>query len=122
VQVPGHEIPDPVTLPEPVPAVATVSVSRGGGGALRYEYLSALLVALRPAGPTTVTSTVLPGVPAGLNAVIWVALLMVTLVADAVPNWTALALVKPVPVMVTTVPPVAGPALGLTLVTEGGAR
>jgi hypothetical protein len=31
VHVPGHEIPEPVTVPEPEPPVVTVSVSCGGG-------------------------------------------------------------------------------------------
>ena len=37
------------------------------------------------------------------------------------PKLTALAPVKSVPVMVTAVPPVVGPELGLTPVTVGGA-
>ena len=58
----------------------------------------------------TVTSTV----PAagGAVAVMLVALLTVKLVAAVVPNLTALAPVKPVPVIVTEVPPVLGPELG----------
>ena len=35
------------------------------------------------------------------------------------PKFTAVAPVKPVPVMVTDVPPAAGPLVGLTLETEG---
>src|SRR5579864_9300098 len=41
-------------------------------------------------------------------------------VPAVVPNLTTVAPVKPVPVMVTGVPPVVGPVLGLTLVTVGG--
>ena len=37
------------------------------------------------------------------------------------PKLTALAPVKSVPVMVTTVPPAVGPEAGLTPVTVGGA-
>ena len=53
---------------------------------------SAALVALVPLGVVTVTSTVLPGVPAGAVAVIWVAVLPVRLVAGLLANLTAVAL------------------------------
>ena len=46
-------------------------------------------------------------------------LLTVNEVADVAPNLTAVAPLKPVPVIVTLVPPAAGPEDGLTLVTEG---
>ena len=42
-------------------------------------------------------------------------------VAGVVPKWTAVAAVKPVPVMVTEVPPAVGPALGATELTVGAA-
>jgi len=45
--------------------------------------------------------------------------LTVKLVAATVPNFTAVAPVKLVPVMVTDVPPLVGPAFGLTPVTVG---
>ena len=61
------------------------------------------------------TSTV--PVPAGAVAVMPVALLTVKLEAAVVPNSTALAPLKPVPVMATEVP--FGPELGLTPVTMG---
>ena len=48
----------------------------------------------------------------GAVAVMLVALLTVKLVAAVVPNLTALAPVKPVPVIVTEVPPVLGPEVG----------
>ena len=44
------------------------------------------------------------------------------LVAAVAPKLTAVAPVKPVPVMVTEVPPASGPAVGLTAVTVGAAR
>jgi len=66
----------------------------------------------------TVTST-LPAAWAGLVAVIWVSELTVKLVALVVPNLTAVAPVKPQPVIVTTVPPDCGPLLGETPVTLG---
>src|SRR5690348_9933938 len=77
------------------------------------------LVVLVPPGPVTVTSTG-PVVPAGAVAVIWVLLVAVNVVAGfAVPKLTAVAPPKPVPVIVTDVPPVAGPEVGLTPVTVG---
>ena len=42
-------------------------------------------------------------------------------VAAVVPKWTAVAVVNPVPVMVTEVPPAVGPALGATELTVGAA-
>jgi hypothetical protein len=78
---------------------------------------SAADVALVPPGVVTVTSTV--PAPAGEVAVICVALLNVNVVAAVAPNFTAVAPVKFVPVMVTTVPPAAGPLAGLTLLTVG---
>ena len=59
--------------------------------------------------------------PAGLVAVICVGRVDATLVAAVVPKSTAVAPVKPVPVIVTEVPPVKGPAAGLTPVTVGAA-
>ena len=67
----------------------------------------------------TVTFTV--PVPAGLSAVMVVSLTTVTSVAAVVPKSTAVAPVKPVPVIVTEVPPAVGPLFGLTPVTVGAA-
>ena len=67
--------------------------------------------------PVTVTSTV--PVPAGEVAVIEVAELMAKLAAAVFPNLTAVAPVKPVPVIVTEVAPVVEPLAGLMLVTVG---
>src|SRR6478735_5284050 len=50
-----------------------------------------------------------------------VALLTVNVVAAVAPKSTAVAPVKPVPVIVTEVPPAVGPEFGLTLVTVGAA-
>ena len=71
-----------------------------------------------PPGVVTVMSTV--PLPAGDIAVMDVA---ETNKNDAalVPNFTAMAPVKPLPVMVTVVPPASGPLVGLTLVTIGPA-
>jgi hypothetical protein len=68
----------------------------------------------------TVTS-VLPADPDGDVAVIEVAERTLTEVALAEPNLTAEAPRKPVPVMVTGVPPANGPTPGLTAVTVGAA-
>ena len=72
-----------------------------------------------PPGVVTVISTV--PVPAGLIAVIEVALLTVYEVAGVLPNLTAVAPVKPVPVIATEVPPAAGPDVGDLPVTVGRA-
>ena len=72
-----------------------------------------------PAGPVTVTVTA-PAGPPGVTAVIWVALLTVKLVAAVPPKVTAVAPVKPEPVIVTDVPPVAGPLAGETESIVGG--
>ena len=63
------------------------------------------------------TSTV--PVPAGAVALMLVALLTVKLEAAVVPNFTALAPVKPVPVIATEVVQVLGHELGLRPVTVG---
>jgi hypothetical protein len=70
-----------------------------------------------PPGVVTVIFTV--PVPAGLLAVIEVALFTIYEAAAVLPNFTPLAPVKPVPVIVTLVPPVIGPATGEMLVTAG---
>ena len=57
----------------------------------------------------------------GAVAVIVVSLTTVKLVAAVVPKSTAVAPVKPVPVIVTKVPPAAGPLVGLRPVTVGAA-
>jgi hypothetical protein len=77
----------------------------------------ALVVALEPEPSVTVTSTA-PAVPAGEVAVTVVSLTKTTLVAGVVPKFTAVPPVKPLPVIVTFVPPVVGPEFGLTLVTQ----
>ena len=59
--------------------------------------------------------------PGGEVAVICVSLTMDTDTAPVAPNFTAVAPVKPEPVMVTVVPPPAGPLVGATRVTAGAA-
>ena len=70
--------------------------------------------------PAVVTTIVFaPADPAGVNAVMEVALTTFTLVAATPPTVTPLAPVKLVPVMVIAVPPVVGPEVGLTLTMVG---
>ena len=78
---------------------------------------SAELVADVPLGVLTVTST--GPVPAGLTAVIDVPETTLTPVAAAVPKATVSPVRKPLPVMVTVVPPTVGPPVGLMPVTVG---
>lgn len=66
-----------------------------------------------------VAETLTEPLPAGEVTASWVDEVTVTAVAEAVPNLTVVAAVKPVPVIVTAVPPAVGPALGLTPVTVG---
>ena len=72
--------------------------------------------------PGVVTATdVAPAPPAGVTAVIWVSPVTVKLVAALPPKVTALAPVRPVPVIVTLVPPAVDPELGVALVIVGAA-
>lgn len=88
---------------------------------LSYLKWSCLVIALVPLGVLTVMSVVAE-VPAGETAVIELAEFTVKLLAGIAPKLTAPAPVKLVPVIVTLVPPAAGPLVGLTLSTEGGGR
>lgn len=71
-------------------------------------------------GPVTVTSTV-PTEPAGLVAVIWVPLFTVKVVAGVESKVTAVAPLKPDPLITTTVPPGRGPVFGVRPETTGSA-
>ncbi len=51
---------------------------------------------------------------------IWVSLSTVNFVAAVEPNETPEAQLNPLPVIVTGVPPLSGPFIGLMLVTDGG--
>jgi hypothetical protein len=82
-------------------------------------YVKSVLAALLPAGVVTTTLAV-PAVPAGVVAVIDVALTTETLVAATPPIVTPVAPVNPVPVIVTAVPPAVDPLLGVNEVTVGG--
>ena len=76
------------------------------------------MAALLPAGVVTMTLAE-PAEPAGVVAVIEVALTTATPVAATPPKVTLVAPVNVVPVMVTLVPPAMGPEFGLTEVTVG---
>ena len=71
--------------------------------------------------PAVVTVTCTVPEPTGEVAVIWVAEFIVKLEALAVPNFTAVASVNPVPLIVTVVPPAVGPLVGDIDVTVGAA-
>ena len=71
-----------------------------------------------PPGVVTVTSTV-PAAPGGATALISVWPRTEKLVAGVPPKETALALLRFVPVIVTTLPPAVGPELGLSEPTVG---
>jgi len=74
-----------------------------------------------PLCPPTVTVTVTaPALPAGVVAVICVALTTTTLVAAVAPNVTVAPAAKFVPVIVTAVPPAVVPLFGDTPLTVGG--
>jgi hypothetical protein len=74
---------------------------------------------LKPPGLVTVTVTAL-AVPAGVVAVICVALTTTTFVAALLPKVTVAPVAKFVPAIVTGVPPAVGPLFGETLLTVGG--
>ena len=76
-----------------------------------------------PLNPLLVTATVTaPALPAGVVAVIVVALTTTTFVAAVPPKVTVAPDAKLVPVIVTAVPPVIGPLFGDTLLTVGGVK
>jgi len=77
-----------------------------------------VFAALVPAGVVTRTLAV-PALPAGVVAVIVVALTTVIPVAAVPPMVMAVAPVKLVPVMVTEVPPSVVPDVGLIAITVG---
>ena len=81
---------------------------------------SAALVALVIPATVTVTSTT--PLPAGLVALQLVVLAQLTPLAAVAPKRTVVApavVLKPVPVIVTTVPPPAGPLVGVIALTVG---
>jgi hypothetical protein len=105
-----------VTLVPPavVPLFGLIADTVGAGA----MYVNNVLAALLPAGVVTTTLAV-PAVPAGVVAVIDVALTTVTPVAAAPPMVTPVAPVKFAPVMVTLEPPAVVPLFGLIADTVG---
>ena len=75
---------------------------------------------LVPPGPVTVMSTLVPAVPAGETAVMEPSEFTVKLAAGVEPKETPVAPVKSFPLIVTDVPPAAGPAVGETELDRGG--
>jgi hypothetical protein len=98
------------------------AVSAGSGDEVVAGAKAKLLPAVMPDVPdgvVTVTST-LP-VPGGVTTTICVSEITPNGVAFAEPKVTAVAPVRPVPTMVTLVPPAAGPEDGTMLETVGDA-
>ncbi len=123
----------PVTPVKPVPVIVTVvppavdpvlgltPVTVGAGGAVKVNWSAGALAARCPRPAVTVTSTVAAD-SAGEVTVIEVAELTTTPVPATVPNFTPVAPVKPVPVMVTGVPPAVEPGGGAEAGDGGGGR
>lgn len=82
-------------------------------------YLNPLVTPVtNPPGLETSTGTV-AATPGGVVVWIWFGLTTVTLEENTPPKLTVTPGTKPVPVIVTTVPPLAGPEIGETLDTSG---
>ena len=109
-----------ISMVAPAPYKPRVVVVDTPVGDVAKRNWSAAEVVEMPPGVVTVTSTV-PLDSAGLVAVICVAETTVKLLAAVVPKSTAVAPLRPVPVIVTRVPPARGPIAGLMLVTVGTA-
>jgi hypothetical protein len=111
--------PEPVMVTEVPPDVGPEAgeMAVTVGPAAVYVNLSADVFAEVPPGVVTVTSSV--PVPAGDFTVIWLSFTTTRLVADVLSNFTDVAPVKPDPVIVTEVPPAAGPVAGEMAVTVG---
>ena len=113
-EAPVKPVPGMTTLVPPVagPDVGARPVTDGAGRKLNVP-------ALVEEPPPVVTLTVTDPLPAAVTAVIWVAELTVKLAAAVPPKLTAEVPVKFVPVMVTDVPPPAGPEVGASPLTVG---
>jgi hypothetical protein len=116
-----------LTLVNPAPVTVTrVPPASGPAEGVRSETVGPYVntspcdVAEVPPAVVTVTSTA--PVPGGLRTVIVFDVTRVNVVARFVPKFTAVTLLNPVPVIVTSVLPVAGPLAGLTPLTAGAAR
>ena len=80
-----------------------------------------MLVLLDWVSGLVTTTLFVPAVPAGVIAVSEVALTKTTLVAALPPIVTVAPFTKPVPVIVTAVPPIVEPEFGVIEVTVGAA-
>jgi hypothetical protein len=115
----------PKFVPVNVTTVAVPAAPEDGdtlvivGVAASYE--KSVLAALVPPGVVTSTLAVAPAVPAGVFAATVVASIGVTFVAAVPPIVTPVAPVRLVPVIITSVPPPAGPLAGVIPVTVGAA-
>jgi len=107
---PKRLLPVMVTVVPP-PALPVVGVNEVIVGWWAMNSNSWDAVPVPPAVPT-LTSTV-PATWGSVTARICVGLVTVKLAAAVVPNWTDVAPKKPLPVMVTGVPPLVVPAVGL---------
>jgi hypothetical protein len=116
-ETPLKLVPVIVTVVPPAtgPADGLTPVTVGGLWNVNW---SAVLVADVPPGEMTWTLTA-PAASAGEVAVMLVAELTVKVAAGLLPMFTVVTLVKFVPVIVIVVPPLTGPAAGLTPVTVG---
>jgi hypothetical protein len=109
----------PVIVTDVAPAVGPeLGLTEVTVGAPSKVYWSAVDVLDVPNELVIVMSTV-PADSAGVTAVICVAEVTVKLPAALEPNFTAVANVKLVPVMVTVAPPAIEPAVGITELTLG---
>jgi hypothetical protein len=103
--------------PADVPELGLTAVTAGAEAALKVNR-SPIPKADVPAALTTEMSQV-PAALGAVTAVIMVSELIVKLAAAAGPKLTADAIVKPLPMIVTEVPPAVLPEVGLMLVTVG---
>src|SRR5262249_21666310 len=105
-------------VPPPVdPELGETPATDGAAAAVKV-YWPAHTAADVPLRVVTITNTV-PAAYAGVVAAICVLEFTVKLAAATAPKETAPAPVKPVPVMITDVPPAVEPDVGLRLVTAG---
>lgn len=113
---PSVEGADQEIFTAPVPARAT-DTDIGAPGGVPTTYVNDVGNVAVPPGVVTDTATVPE--PAGSTAVTSVGLTTCTVVADPVPKWTALAVVRFEPSSATFVPPAVEPVVGVSEVMVG---
>ncbi len=94
---------------------------RAAGAGSGAKMKPSVSVATVPSGFVTVTVTA-PGAWAGVVAVIVVLFTTVTFAAAPPSKWTVAPATKPLPVIVTAVPPVGDPVCGVTCAMPGRAK